>query len=437
MSTLALVSNSWLDETTAKIRSKPVPWEGYQRANLVTPEELTLIKRVDRQPRAKIESILVTEGNVYATLYLTLLKKLVRVDTMQYVLAMIGDALLDHDERIPLFTKGVAHEPDLPYGPLLRALDTQDEFIQLKAAQILTTLLSSEPAPLHTNLVQPFLNSIASLIEGPSSNARDVAVQSLEALLTRPECRKMTWAMPSLLNGLVDILESNPSPQMSYQIAFCFWLLTFEQDIAENINKKYDIITLLTALAQAAVKEKIIRVIIATFRNLVTKAPSANLPAMLVVKLLPFVKNLSTRKWSDEDVVEDVQFLKEELTKNFESLTTYDEYTSELASGHLSWTPVHDSETFWRENATKLNEKDYEQLKILVNLLKTSTDTTVLAVAAHDVGQYVKHYDRGKIPLTELGAKTRVMELMTHENPDVRYHALISVQRLVSHAWVR
>jgi len=42
---------------------------------------------------------------------------------------------------------------------------------------------------------------------------------------------------------------------------------------------------------------------------------------------------------------------------------TYDEYISELASGHLSWTPVHESDDFWKENATKLNEKDHEQLK--------------------------------------------------------------------------
>ena len=26
----------------------------------------------------------------------------------------------DHDERIPLFTKTIEAEPDLPYGPLLR-----------------------------------------------------------------------------------------------------------------------------------------------------------------------------------------------------------------------------------------------------------------------------------------------------------------------------
>ena len=51
------------------------------------------------------------------------------------------------------------------------------------------------------------------------------------------------------------------------------------------------------------------------------KAPSANLPAMLVAQLLPFVKNLSTRKWTDEDIIEDVQYLRDELNARFESLT--------------------------------------------------------------------------------------------------------------------
>lgn len=51
---------------------------------------------------------------------------------------------------------------------------------------------------------------------------------------------------------------------------------------------------------------------------------------------------------------------------------------------------------FWKENATKLNDKDYEQLKALINLLQSSEEPLVLAVAAHDVGQYVKHYERGK-----------------------------------------
>ena len=43
--------------------------------------------------------------------------------------------------------------------------------------------------------------------------------------------------------------------------------------------------------------------------------------------------------------------------------STYDEYSSELQSGHLSWTPVHESDMFWKENATKLNDNNHLLLK--------------------------------------------------------------------------
>ena len=38
--------------------------------------------------------------------------------------------------------------------------------------------------------------------------------------------------------------------------------------------------------------------------------------------------------------------------------------------------------------------------------------------------------------VTEFGAKARVMDLMTHSNPEVRYRALLSVQQLVSQPWI-
>ncbi|KAI0085440.1 ATPase V1 complex subunit H [Irpex rosettiformis] len=432
---LSLVANSFLDESSNKIRVKPVPWDGYQRTDLITSEELAMIKKVDKQPKAKIESLLLSDGPAYALLYLRLLNKLQRMETQQWILVMIADMLADHEERIPLFMRALETDPDLPYGPLLHSLEQPDDFIQLKTTQILTVLLGAEPDKKQRLYVTPFLNSVSTFITHPLAEKRDIAVLCLEAVLPRREFRKVVWSSTNIIQGLVEILHRNPPPQMCYQIGFCFWLLTFDTEISEQINKKYDIIPLLIDIAKAAVKEKVIRVIIATFCNLVSKAPSANLPAMLVAQLLPFVKNLSTRKWTDEDIVEDVQYLRDELTARFDSLTTYDEYTSELLSGHLSWSPVHESDLFWKENATKLNDKNYEQLKILIRLLQESSDPLVLAVAAHDIGQYVKHYERGKKVLTDLGAKTRVMELMSHQDANVRYQALISVQQLVSHPW--
>ena len=38
--------------------------------------------------------------------------------------------------------------------------------------------------------------------------------------------------------------------------------------------------------------------------------------------------------------------------------------------------------------------------------------------------------------VAEMGGKSRVMQLMSNENPDVRYHALMSVQQLVSQSWI-
>ncbi|KAF6764976.1 armadillo-type protein [Ephemerocybe angulata] len=426
---LSLLSNTYLEETSGKIRAKPVPWEGYQRAELVTAEELALIKRVDRQSKARTESVLLSEGPAYALLYLSLLKKLQRVDTMQYLLVLIADALADHDERIPLFTRTSQVDPDLPYAPLIKALDTTDEFVQLKAAQILTLLLSAETTVLPLRHSHSFVNTLSSFIQSASTNRLNVSVQCLESLLTRPEFRQAVWEIPPLVQALFDILQKNPDPQTNYQVAFCIWLLSFEQNIAEQINKRYDIVAQLIEVAQAAVKEKVVRVIVATLRNLVVKAPSANLPAMLVCHLLPYTKNLAARKWTDEDIVEDIKFLKDELAARFDSLTTYDEYVSELESGHLSWTPVH-------ENAIKLNDKDHKQLKRLVELLKESNDPTVLAVAAHDVGQYIKHYERGRKIVADLGAKARVMQLLAHANADVRYRALLTVQVIVSQPWL-
>ncbi len=58
-----------------------------------------------------------------------------------------------------------------------------------------------------------------------------------------------------------------------------------------------------------------------SLKNLVSKAPSENLPSMLVAQVLPYVRTLATRKLADEEVIEDVQFLKDELGEKFESLT--------------------------------------------------------------------------------------------------------------------
>jgi len=53
----------------------------------------------------------------------------------------------------------------------------------------------------------------------------------------------------------------------------------------------------------------------------VKNAPEENLPAMVVAKLLQFIKALSARKWTDQEIVEDLSFLQDELQASFDQLT--------------------------------------------------------------------------------------------------------------------
>ena len=67
--------------------------------------------------------------------------------------------------------------------------------------------------------------------------------------------------------------------------------------------------------------------------------------------------------------------------------------------------------------------------------MTVSTSPTVLAIAANDVGQYAKYHSNGKKYILQVGAKSKVMELMSHQDKDVRYQSLLAVQKLMTNAW--
>lgn len=115
-------------------------------------------------------------------------------------------------------------------------------------------------------------------------------------------------------------MEDLVSVQMIYQAAFCFWLFSFDNEIAAELNNKFDIISILADVARNAVKEKVVRVIVATLRNLAEKAPNANISAMLGCKCLPLMESLSGRKWSDEEITQDIDAVKELLSEKLKGM---------------------------------------------------------------------------------------------------------------------
>lgn len=195
--------------------------------------------------------------------------------------------------------------------------------------------------------------------------------------------------------------------QMVYQVVFCIWLLSFDDAIAAQLNTKFGLVALLADVARNAIKEKVVRVIAATLRNLVEKAPSANAPALLGSRGLALMDSLAARKWSDEEIPEDVEAVRAVLAEKLKGMSTYDEYISELASGRLSWdNPAHGLDDFWRDNATTLvndtesgadeGQKEQGGFKLLVKVLTESDDAQSLSVACNDITKVVTFAEGGK-----------------------------------------
>ncbi|CAJ0567233.1 unnamed protein product, partial [Mesorhabditis spiculigera] len=144
-------------------------------------------------------------------------------------------------------------------------------------------------------------------------------------------------------------MGSKVNCKLQYQLVCAIWCLTFNAEIARKA-RSLGVIQTLAGILNEATKEKVIRVIVATFRNILEKA-------------------------GENGQCQAVR---------------------EVKSGQLYWSPVHKSEKFWRENAERFHDKRWDIVKALVQLLETASDPLVLCVAAHDLGEYVRHYPRGK-----------------------------------------
>jgi V-type H+-transporting ATPase subunit H len=138
-------------------------------------------------------------------------------------------------------------------------------------------------------------------LQSQQQHVVDLNIQILDALFHIPDYRRAFWNTTHAIDSLVNILKKSNGhgPQRIYELTFAIWLLTFDEDIAKNLDRYYcikwlefvmktqcfirkcQIIPTLVELAKSAVKEKIIRVVIATFRVRKRKKKKKQRPSLI------------------------------------------------------------------------------------------------------------------------------------------------------------
>lgn len=432
-----LAATSVLQQQATDIRTQHVNWQSYYQSQMISQEDHKFITAFDVSDSTARERLLKTDRNQCARTFLNLLGHVSKDQTLQYILILIDDMLQEDRTRVEIFHEYAVRTKESVWGPFLNLLNRQDGFITNMTARIIAKIACWAQTPMERSDLNFYLAWLKDQLKVQNNEYIQSVARCLQMMLRIDEYR-FAFVSVDGISTLLSVLSGRVNFQVQYQLIFCLWVLTFNPLLAEKMNK-FNVIPFLADILSDSVKEKVTRIILAVFRNLIEKPEDGQVSkehciAMVQCKVLKHLTILEQRKFDDEDVTSDVEFLTEKLQSSVQDLSSFDEYATEVKSGRLEWSPVHKSK-FWRENAQRLNEKNYELLRILVHLLETSKDPLVLSVASFDIGEYVRHYPRGKHVIEQLGGKQLVMQLLAHEDPNVRYEALLAVQKLMVHNW--
>ncbi|XP_076182155.1 V-type proton ATPase subunit VhaSFD isoform X1 [Ptiloglossa arizonensis] len=465
-----LAATSILQQQAADIRNQRITWHTYLQSQMISKEDHDFIVAFDTSDPNAREAKLKEDPHQAAKTFLNLLGHISKDQTIQYLLTMIDDMLQEDRSRVEIFQEHSNRKRESIWGPFLNLLNRQDGFIMNMTSRIIAKLAcwshdlmdktdlqfyltwlkdqlklsfdALQDTILHVGVEQGNTMDREAIELHEQLNPNNEYIQSVARclqMMLRIDEYRFAFVSVDGISTLLSVLTGRVNFQVQYQLIFCLWVLTFNPLLAEKMNK-FNVIPILADILSDSVKEKVTRIILAVFRNLIEKVEDAQVAkehcmAMVQWKVLKQLSILGQRKFDDEDITGDIEFLNDKLQASVQDLSSFDEYSTEVKSGRLEWSPVHKSGKFWRENASRLNEKNYELLRILVHLLETNKDPLVLSVASFDVGEYVRHYPRGKHIIEQLGGKQQVMQLLGHEDPNVRYEALLAVQKLMVHNW--
>jgi len=367
-------------------------------------------------------------------LFLTVLGQLTQKSDTEYILAVL-DELLGSDKNSVRF-----FDPVTSPIPLLRMLNTETDRVKdktpgssysvQKSSHILSIILRDREIP-----ETEFFGWILARLRDPKDPMMvKAALPALKNLLKNPNSHER-FAMDGGLRSLMALTVDMMNTQMQYLVIFNLWLLSFNPAMLAEF-KHHQVVNMLVELSKKSPREKVVRVVMATLRNLLNKEDFND--EMVFAGLVKVLYLMGQRKLKDQDLIDDLKAVDDRLGEVVETLSSFDMYQSECHSGRLSWTPVHTAD-FWRENITKFEDGNYALIQRLINLLD-NPDWKVKEVACYDLGEFARFHPDGRMVIQKFRGKTKLMSLLGGGKDDkipetVRKQALLAVQKLMVQNW--
>ncbi|EOY10175.1 Vacuolar ATP synthase subunit H family protein isoform 3, partial [Theobroma cacao] len=320
---------------------------------LISGTGLQLLRRYDNRAESYRAQLLDDDGPAYVRVFVSILRDIFKEETVEYVLALIDEMLTANPKRARLFhDKSLANEDT--YEPFLRLLWKGNWFIQEKSCKILALIVSARPKTQDgvvangeasnskkkfttiDDVLKGLVEWLCTQLRKPSHPSRGIptAINCLASLLKEPVVRSSFVQADGvkLLIPLISPASTQQSIQLLYETCLCLWLLSYYEPALEYLATSRTLPRLVDVV-KSSTKEKVVRVIILTFRNLLSKGTFG--AQMVDLGLPQIVQSLKAQAWSDEDLLEALNQLEDGLKDNIKKLSSFDKYKQEVLLGHL------------------------------------------------------------------------------------------------------
>lgn len=468
---MILLDSIHFNDIRSAIRSRSVAWDALARS--------AEISELDASNAKTLESILIKHANEGAgaidpnfkinanniTPLIHLLSTSNNVDSKKSVQNLLAE-LLSSDKFSNDTVQYFINNPEQVEELFQVSLVGDRQSVLISSFNMVSLLI--QPKLINTDLVSKLVNSDNFLNILNNLDLMDtsyVCVRLLQELAALEPYRPIIWSsqekfLPTLFQVINQALEPNSATrivatnannlgiQLQYYSLLLIWLLTFDKKIAFDLPQFYlqDFLNLLK-LVKVTIKEKISRLCI----SIILQCTSNNVKGhkqiikklLLLGNALPVLQSLSERKYSDEELRQDMVTLREILEEEYKELTSFDEYVAELDSKLLCWSPSHVDNGFWSDNIDKFKLQNWKLFKQLISLLIETKETglndkqhkIILEVALSDITHVIELLPESVNVLSEQKGKVVIMELLNHPDSRVKYEALKTTQAVIGYTF--
>ncbi|KAH9253299.1 hypothetical protein BASA81_008650 [Batrachochytrium salamandrivorans] len=354
-------------------------WLKFVTVGLLSKDEQQVLSQYERQSPESVQELLDTEntGEVYAQALLKALGGITEPNVAEYLLELVGDFLApDFAARFVYFEPKKDTCPDL--GKLLRLLESDSALVRDKSAALVGLFLSLDNKKQSPDAGNAFVTwcveQLRALhVTNPNHSNVRTAVFSLSVLLQNDEWRSVVGKHGGMkfLNYLLNLAATKNvlATQMVYEVCLVLWLITLTRPQELGYCEVSDLVQLLSDNR----KEKINRIVLAVLTNLIKLPHAAEWYVQFELGRILGMQHRIT----DLEMLADVGLLQQFVSDNLlgtASLTVFDMYKQEVASGKLKASKTTHAERFWKENVRQFEQDDFAALKQLVALVQDLAD---------------------------------------------------------------